>query len=149
MPKNDSKPAFDYTSIMNESVDAWPEPDVLPAGHWQFQIKGAKSDASKGRASFVLQGISPLDDVDQTAVSKFNGNFEDAPVFLSFDLSRHQGVARLKQLIKALGLGEYSLNDALKAVKGMPVAGEVTHTPRNDGSDGVYVNVRGVAPITA
>lgn len=146
--QENTKPEFDWTGIVNQSVDAWPEPTPLPTGHWQFTVRAGKFDKAKGTTLLVLQPTSPMEDVNTSEVEKF-GDLSSASVFARFRMNNFEDISRLKQLIRALGLGEYSIEDALKAVKGAPVAGEVTHSPRDDGTDGVYVNVRRLGPIAA
>ena len=151
MPKTQTngstQPLFDWTKIVTESVDAWPEPKNLPPGHYQFTIKGGKLDKGKGVINLALQPVQAAPDVDETALAGVE--LESTPAFVRFDLSRHQDVARYKQFARAIGVGEYSIDDGLKAMRGSPVMAEVTHTPKDDGTDGVYVNVRRLGPVTA
>lgn len=133
---------FDWTKIVDESVDAWPEPPTVPEGHWVMKAKSAKLDKTKGVVNVALSLVSPMDDVDEAKVAAFNGELATATVFTRFNLSRHDDVSRLKALIRGAGLGEYGLEDAFKAFKGANLAGEIVHTPKDDGTQGVYVNVR-------
>ena len=139
-------PEFDWQGILTQSVDAWPEPTPLPTGHFTFKVKAGKLDKSKGITTLALQPIEPQSDVDPTAIEAF-GDISSGAAFVRFTMSRHDDVSRLQQLIRAIGLGEYGLEDALKAMKDSPVMGEVTHTPKDDGTNGVYVNVRRLGPV--
>ena len=140
---------FDWTSIVGQSVDAWPEPTPLPTGHWRFSVKSGKLDKAKGRVIIALSPVEPMDDVDPDEVAKLNGELATATIFANFNLSRHDDVSRIKQLLRALGLGEYNIEDGLKAIKKADLAGEVVHSPKDDGTNGVYVNVRRLGPFSA
>jgi len=133
---------YNWTSIIDQAVDAWPEPTPIPTGHWHLKVKSGKIDKSKGRAMIALAPVAPMDDVDADEVAKLNGELESTTVFASFNMARQDDVTRLKQLVKSLGLGEFGLEDALKGMKGADTAGEIVHTPKNDGTDGVYINIR-------
>lgn len=139
-----SEPAFDFNSVIDESVDAWPEPTPLTAGFWSFSAKSGKLDKAKGRVIIALQPTAPMGETDASGIDLANST-----VFATFNMTRHDDVARLKALIKAINLGQYNISDALKAIKGAALAGEVTHSPRDDGTDGVYVNVRRLGPMVA
>lgn len=141
-------PEFDWTKIVNESVDAWPEPTPVPTGFWQFTVKSGKLDKAKGRTMLVLQPTVAGENVDPSAVEAA-GDLSNAAVFVSFRMGRHDEVTRLKALIRALGLGEFNIEDALKAMKNASLQGEIVHSPRDDGTAGVYVNVRRLGPVSA
>lgn len=142
-------PEFDWTGIVNQAVDAWPEPTPIPTGFWQFAVKSGKLDKAKGRTMIVLQPTAPGENVDPQASEAFGSDYSNAAVFVTFRMGRHDEVTRLKALIRALGLGEYNIEDALKAMKGAAVQGEIVHSPKDDGTDGVYVNVRRLGPVSA
>lgn len=141
-------PEFDWTGIVSQSVDAWPEPPTLPAGHYQLRVRGGKFDKSKGSTFIGLSPVQPLADVDVAEIEAL-GDITQSMVFVRFNMARYDDVARLKQLIRAIGLGEYNIDDALKAMKDTVLQGEVTHSPKDDGTDGKWVNVRRLGPVVA
>lgn len=148
--KTETAPEFDWSSIIEKSVDAWPEPDNLPTGFWQFRIKAAKVDKSKGSFSLVLAPTQPVSGVDEDEVAALNGQLETMVVFTRFNLARHDQVVQAKAFVRSMGLGEYGLEDASKALKGTDVQGEVTHAPKNKDNpeEGVWVNVRRLGPVS-
>jgi len=147
--KTNGVPEFNWEDIINKSVDAWPEPPIAPIGFWHFRAKGGKLDKGRGTFTIPLALVAPVANVDEDEVTKLGDLAAVTPVFASFRLSRQDDVTRLKALIRAVGLGQYDLENVGKAMKNVDFMGEIVHQPRQDGSDVPYVNVRRLGPLTA
>jgi hypothetical protein len=135
--------SVNFQSLLSKPADEAKRPQAKPAGTYFGTISEYKFDESKKQKTpyvrFTVKGISPGDDVDQSALA---GDAENGPIDLTkwspnrdFYLT-DDALYRLKDLLESCKIDTKgrSWNELIPQLKGQPVMLTVTQRPSEDGT---------------
>lgn len=144
------------TDLLAKSKDEIKKPDVLPEGHYVFQIARPHTEGGNDLwewIDFLCFAQSPQDDVD---ISHIERPIDKIPVYLRFIFPAEGNTTgdpqvsewRLSKFLTDCGAEGETISEIMANAVGCTFIGSLELSPRKDNPEEVQMNIRKTFPHT-